>query len=160
MRMLIFLELILTRDSCYAEMSGRTSLMYFGWRHLHQGEHLPGKKPLHRELLLDLCSRESYMRSPPSPPPILAGRHFSGRGGGGYILKPPTAGILYAQPCLIRPPPLQGYFQGWGCVYKNLAPHASPCTKKLHTRRDWRMTWRPKLLIGSLRLFFTEWMID
>ena len=37
-----------------------------------------------------------------------------------YILRPHAAGILYAPPPLIHPPPLGGSFQGWGGggVYK------------------------------------------
>ena len=39
-------------------------------------------------------------------------------GVGVYILSPHAAGILYPPP-FIRPPPLEGYFQGWGVgVYK------------------------------------------
>ena len=34
--------------------------------------------------------------------------------GGVYILRPHAAGILYAPPLLFAPPPLEGYFQGWG----------------------------------------------
>ena len=30
-----------------------------------------------------------------------------------YILKPPAAGISHA-PLFYTPPPLEGYFQGWG----------------------------------------------
>ena len=36
-----------------------------------------------------------------------------------YILSPHAAGILYAH-LVYAPPPLEGYFQGWGVgVYKN-----------------------------------------
>ena len=85
-----------------------------------------------------------FMRSGPydsrqtlcTPPPILARRHFSGRGVCIYniiyiclyiciyvyiciyyfsffVLMPAAAGILYAPPSFIHPPPLEGYFQGW-----------------------------------------------
>ena len=38
---------------------------------------------------------------------------FQRRGVGVYILRPHAAGILYPPP-FIHPPPLGGYFQGWG----------------------------------------------
>ena len=53
------------------------------------------------------------------PPPFRPGDLFQGEGGGGYIWKPPRGRILYAPPSFIRPPPLDGYFQGLGGgVYK------------------------------------------
>ena len=59
-----------------------------------------------------LISSEKLYTPPPSP-------HFwpkgilQGRGVGVYILRPHAAGILYPPP-FIHPPPLGGYFQGWG----------------------------------------------
>ena len=45
----------------------------------------------------------------PHPPlHFLARRHFSGDGGGWYILNPPASGILCPPPSFINPPPLEG----------------------------------------------------
>ena len=48
-------------------------------------------------------------------PPCLAKRHFSEGGGVGvYIFWGPTRQEFYTPPSFIRPPPLEGYFQGGG----------------------------------------------
>ena len=59
-------------------------------------------------------SREKLYSPPPSPP-FLAKSHFSGEGGGGVYFEPHAVGILYPPP-FIHPPPLEGYYQGWGCI--------------------------------------------
>ena len=54
-----------------------------------------------------------YLRPPPLPP-FLARRHFSGEGGGGVCFEAPRGRKFIRPPPLIHPPPLEGYFQGWG----------------------------------------------
>ena len=55
---------------------------------------------------------------PPLPsPPFQAKRHFSEEGGGGVHFEAPRGREFYTPPpppVFIRPPPLEGYFQGWG----------------------------------------------
>ena len=48
------------------------------------------------------------------PPPFLAKRHFLGEGGGGVYFEAPRGRNFIRPPFLIHPPPLGGYFQGWG----------------------------------------------
>ena len=55
---------------------------------------------------------------PPPSPHFWPGGHVSGRGGGVYILKPPRGRNFIRPPSFIPPPPLEGYFQGLGGVYK------------------------------------------
>ena len=63
-------------------------------------------------------SRERLYTLPPLRPPFLPKRHFPGEGGGGVYLEAPC-GRNFFSPLFIRPPPLDGYFQGWGLgVYK------------------------------------------
>ena len=56
----------------------------------------------------------NYIRPPPPPPVFWPKGIFQWRGVGVYILRPHAAGILYARPPFIHPPPLGGHFQGWG----------------------------------------------
>ena len=49
----------------------------------------------------------------PPPSPILAKRHFSGEGGGVVYFEGPR-GRNFIRPPFYTPPPLGGYFQGWG----------------------------------------------
>ena len=54
---------------------------------------------------------------PHSPPHFWLNGTFQRSGVGVYILRPHAAGILYAPPPLfMHPPPLEGSFQGWGCI--------------------------------------------
>ena len=55
----------------------------------------------------------NYIRPPPSLH-FLAKKHFSGEGGGGVYSEPPRSRNFIRPPPLKRPPPLEGYFQGWG----------------------------------------------
>ena len=48
-------------------------------------------------------------------PPIFGSKAFFRGGGWLFFLRPHAAGILYAPPS-IHAPPLEGYFQGWGCT--------------------------------------------
>ena len=59
-----------------------------------------------------LCSR-GKLYTPPPPPPFLAKRHFPVEGGGGVYFEAPR-GRNFIPPPFIHPPPLEGYFQGWG----------------------------------------------
>ena len=54
--------------------------------------------------------------TPPPLPPFLAQRHFPGEGGGGVYSEAPRGRnfIRPPPPPFIHPPPLDGYFQGWG----------------------------------------------
>ena len=76
----------------------------------------------------------------PSPPPYLAIRNFSG-GVGVCIFRGPPQHEFYTPPLLIRPPPLEGYFQGrggWACI-KSGSVHVeriskdTVCSRKLTT---------------------------
>ena len=61
----------------------------------------------------DNNSRERLYTPPPSPHFWPEGI-FQGRGGG-CIFRGPTRQEFYTPPPpFIRPPPLEGYFQGWG----------------------------------------------
>ena len=66
------------------------------------------------DVLVCTCSRENF--SPP-PSPIFGQKAFFK--GGVYILKPPTAGFLYA-----RPPTPWGVFSGVGGCIKFGPVHA------------------------------------
>ena len=61
----------------------------------------------------------NYIRPPPLPA-ILAKRHFSGEGGGVYILRPHAAGILYPPQGVLYTPPIPrrvvSGVGGWGCI--------------------------------------------
>ena len=57
--------------------------------------------------------QEEIIYAPPLPP-FLAVRHFSGEGGGGVYFEAPRGRNLIRPPPFIRPPLLEGYFQGWG----------------------------------------------
>ena len=59
----------------------------------------------------------NYIRPPPLPP-FLAKRHFPVEGGGGVYFEAPRGRnfIRPPPPPFIHPPPLGGYFQGWGGV--------------------------------------------
>ena len=62
-------------------------------------------------------SRENLYTPPPPPPaPISVQKAFSGEGGWGCIFWGPTRQEFYTppSPLLYTPPPLGGYFQGWG----------------------------------------------
>ena len=74
--------------------------------------------------------------STPTPlPPFWPEGIFQGEGGGVvYIFKPPAAGILYSPPSFIRPPPLEGYFQGLGGGYKMWPP--KPQDQQAATRKN------------------------
>ena len=54
-----------------------------------------------------------YYITPPQPIFGPEGIFQGGGGGGVYFEAPPAAGISYAPPLLLRPPPLEGYFQRW-----------------------------------------------
>ena len=53
------------------------------------------------------------MYGPPSPL-FLAKRHFSGEGCEGVYFEAPRGRHFVRPPPFIHPPPLEGYFQGWG----------------------------------------------
>ena len=58
----------------------------------------------------------TYIRPPPLPP-FLAKRHFPVEGGGGVYFEAPRGRNFIRPPPpppFIHPPPLGGYFQGWG----------------------------------------------
>ena len=52
----------------------------------------------------------------PPPPPISGHKAFLGEGGGGgvYFEAPRGRNFIRPPPPFIHPPPLGGYFQGWG----------------------------------------------
>ena len=59
-------------------------------------------------------SRAKLYTPPPPSPHFWPEGTFQWRGVGVNILRPHAAGILYAPPPFIHPPPLEGSFQGWG----------------------------------------------
>ena len=69
---------------------------------------------LGKSLFRYTSSRKRLYTPPPSPHIWPKGIFKGEEGGGVYILSPRAAGILYAPPLFIRPPPLEGYFWGWG----------------------------------------------
>ena len=63
---------------------------------------------------MDLVPGRNCIHPPPSPHFWLKGI-FSGEGGGGVYFEAPRGRIFIRPPPLfIHPPPLEGYFQGWG----------------------------------------------
>ena len=58
-----------------------------------------------------------YLETPPPPHFCLEGI-FQGQGrGGGCIFEAPRGRNFIRRPSFLRPPPLEGYFQGWGgCI--------------------------------------------
>ena len=62
-------------------------------------------------------ARNNVHPHPPSPQ-VFAKRHFSGEGGGVYILSPHAAGILYPPPFYTAPTPRRVFsgVGGWGCI--------------------------------------------
>ena len=80
-------------------------------------------------------SRENLYTPPPPLPPFLAKRHFSGEGGGGvYFEAPRGRNFIRPPPPFIHPPPLEGYFQGWGCIKFGPVVWQKTCRKKVTKR--------------------------
>ena len=70
------------------------------------------RAPSSSKILVHFYSEIIY--APPPPPPISGQKAFSRGGGWGCIFWGPTQQEFYTPPPFIHPPPLGGYFQGWG----------------------------------------------
>ena len=79
-----------------------------------QLEHAELEKALQKASTRHNIQEKLYTTPPPSPPYFGQKAFLRGRGGGVYMSNRPAAGILYAAPLYTPPPPLEGYFQGWG----------------------------------------------
>ena len=85
-----------------------------------------------------------------SPPltPFFAQRAFFSRGGGRGVFRSPPCGRNFITPSLFNthpPPPLEGYFQGWGGACRKFAPTGWD-SKALPNKLSW---W-------TLHLFYFE----
>ena len=65
------------------------------------------------DLNLGISSREKLKTPRPLPPFLATKRHLQGKGGEGVYFEAPRGSNFIPSP-LIHPPPLEGYFQGWG----------------------------------------------
>ena len=66
------------------------------------------------ELISHTSRAKLYTPPPPPLPPFLAKRHFPGEGGGDVYFEAPRGRNFIRPPFFTHPPPLEGYFQGWG----------------------------------------------
>ena len=66
-------------------------------------------------------SREKF-NTPPPPSPDFGQKAILRESGGGVFFEPPRIRNCIRPPLFIRPPPLEGYIQGWGGVYKIWLP--------------------------------------
>ena len=105
----------------------------------------------------------NYIRPPP-PPPDFGQKAFLREREGGCIFRTPRSRNFIRPPSFIRPPPLEGYFHGWGVGVYKIWPCNRETTGEIFPNLVWIWgLWGRKGCKTSLRnktCIFRGWFLE